>query len=320
MAMKKNKNKCLKFGNLCGNMYLQNPVITASGTFSEDFSQLIDLKRLGAIVTKTVTLKPRVGNPPPRIFETESGMLNAIGLSNDGINAFVEEKLPILSQLGIPIILSIAGESSSEFTKLTKTLNGTKGISALELNISCPNIKRTKKRGSKVKLIAQDPKAVFDTVKTVRRLTKLTLITKLSPNVTDITSIAKAAESGGSDAISLINTVFGMAIDLETRKPQLGNVIGGLSGPAIKPIALRMVWEVARAVKIPTIGVGGIMNAQDAVEFLIAGATAVEVGTASIVNPKATIEIIDGIEKFMKRNKIKDIKKLIGSLKCKTKS
>jgi len=317
-GMKKNQNKHLKFGITCGKLYIRNPVLVASGTFGDEYGQLIDLKRLGAIVTKTVTLKPRAGNLQPRIFETFAGMLNSIGLQNDGINAFVEEKFPILSQLGILLIVSIAGQTPLEFVKITKILNKVKGVEALELNISCPNVTHGRQAG--VQLIAQDPKATYQVVKAVRQATKLPLITKLSPNVTDITAIAKAAEKAGSNGISLINTVSGMAVNIETRTPQLGNEIGGLSGPAIKPIALKMVWETARAVKIPVIGIGGIMNARDALEFLIAGASAIEVGTANFVNPKATIEIIDGIAEFMKKNKINDIKQLIGSLRCKKKN
>jgi len=320
MAAKKIKNKSLHFKVSCGNISMDSPVMVASGTFSEDFENLTKIKRLGGFVTKTVTLKARKGNTPPRICETAAGTLNSIGLPNDGINAFVEEKHPILSHLGVPIFVSISGNSPKEFAKLARILNGQKWVSGLELNISCPNVggEKTgsdpvfrKKLGlTQFFLISQDPRATYEVVKAAREATKLPIITKLSPNVTDITEIAKAAEKAGADAVSLINTLYGMAIDVDTRAPRLGNVTGGLSGPAIKPVALRMVWETAKAVKIPVIGIGGIMNARDALEFIIAGASAVQVGTANFVNPNAACEIIDGIAEYMKKNKIKDIKEL----------
>lgn len=305
-----------------GKLKLKNPVMSASGTFgyAKEFEDLINLKKLGAIVTKTITLEPRLGNPMPRICETASGMLNAIGLQNEGIDNFIKEKLPYLAGIGVPVIVSISGKNMDEFSKLTKMLDKEKGVDGIELNISCPNLndgpaasplgERGTMDDGRKKLIAQDTGATFKVVKAVRKITKKALITKLSPNVTDITEIAKASEDAGTDAVSLINTFFGMAIDIKTRRPVLGNITGGLSGPCIKPIALRMVWETAKAVKIPVIGIGGIMNANDAIEFMIAGASAVQVGTANFIEPSACEKIIKGIEEYLKDNKIRDIREI----------
>ena len=290
---------------------LKNPVMVASGTFgyADDFEGLIDLKKLGALVSKTVTLKPRPGNPAPRTCETPAGMLNSIGLENPGIDKFIKEKLPILKKYGLPVIVSISAEQDpEELVGLAKKLDKVSSVAAIELNISCPNIKKTK-------LISQDPKFTYEVTKKVRKQTKKTLITKLSPNVTEITAIALAAEEAGSDAVSLINTLTGMCIDIETKKPKLGAITGGLSGPAIRPVAVRMVWEVYNKIKIPIIGMGGIMDTQSALEFFLAGATAVSVGTANFINPRVTVEIISGLRDYLTKNKIKDIKELIGSLK-----
>ena len=290
---------------------LKNPVMVASGTFgyADDFEGLIDLKKLGALVSKTVTLKPRPGNPAPRTCETPAGMLNSIGLENPGIDKFIKEKLPILKKYGLPVIVSISAEQDpEELVELAKKLDKVSSVAAIELNISCPNIKKTK-------LISQDPKFTYEVTKKVRKQTKKTLITKLSPNVTEITAIALAAEEAGSDAVSLINTLTGMCIDIETKKPKLGAITGGLSGPAIRPVAVRMVWEVYNKIKIPIIGMGGIMDTQSALEFFLAGATAVSVGTANFINPRVTVEIISGLRDYLTKNKIKDIKELIGSLK-----
>lgn len=278
-----------------GKINLKNPVMVASGTFgyAEEFEGLIDLKKLGAIVTKTITLDPKQGNPMPRICETASGMLNAIGLQNKGVDNFIEEKLPYLSKIGVPVIVSVSGDCADEFCELAKRLDREKHVDGIELNLSCPNIKA---RG----LIAQDKEATYETVKSVREKTGKTLIAKLSPNVTDIVEIAEAACEAGADSVSLINTLIGMAIDVETGKPKLGNITGGLSGPCIKPIALRMVWEVAKNIDKPVIGMGGIMTAQDAVEFLIAGAKAVQIGTASFIDPGISGKIIKGVEKWTK--------------------
>ncbi|KPK38448.1 MAG: hypothetical protein AMJ78_10000 [Omnitrophica WOR_2 bacterium SM23_29] len=293
-----------------GKLELKNPVIAASGTygFGEEFKDFVDISKLGAIITKTITLNPSEGNPPPRIVETSSGILNSIGLQNDGLEGFLKDKLPILRKAKTVIILSIAGESPGEYGKLVKRLDKIDKIDGIEINISCPNVKGGLD-------FSAEPSSTFDVVNLTRRNTSKTLITKLSPNVKDISEIAKAAEAAGSDSVSLVNTFTGMAIDIETKTPKLGNVVGGLSGPAIKPIALRMVWEVSRKIKIPVIGVGGIMDYTDALEFIIAGASAVQIGTANFVNPKTTIEILNGIEKYMRKNKIKNMRGLIGCLK-----
>ncbi len=291
---------------------LKNPVMVASGTFGygEEYAQLVDLNRLGAIVAKTITLKPRLGNEPPRIVETASGVLNSIGLQNVGIDAFINEKLPFLKEYDVPLIVSIAGETTDEYVQLAKTLQGEK-IAGLELNLSCPNIKYKRKL-----MFAQDAQATHQVVSRVRKATSLPLMVKLSPNVMDIASIAKVCEKAGADGVSLINTFTGMAIDVENRKPILRQITGGLSGPAIKPIALRMVYEVHKTVKIPIIGIGGIMTAGDALEFIIAGAKAVAIGTGNFVDPLTPIKVIDGIREYMVNNKIKDIKSIVGSLKC----
>lgn len=298
-----------------GKVTLKNPVMVASGTFgyAGEFAEKYigsrhALALLGAIITKTVTVKPRKGNPMPRTCETPAGMLNSIGLENPGIDAFIKEKLPKLLKFGAPIIISIASEGDpEEFAILAKRLDKIKKVAALELNISCPNIKSSQ-------LIAQSPVTTYEVVTKVRQATSKAIITKLSPNVTDITEIAKAAENAGSDAVSLANTFLGMAIDVGQRKPKLADITGGLSGPAIKPIAVRMVYEVSKSVDIPVIGIGGIMTTQDALEFIIAGALAVQVGTANFVNPSSAIDIIDGLTKYLKENKIKQITSLRGAL------
>ena len=288
---------------IIGKIKLKNPVMVASGTFgyAKEFEDLVDLKKLGAIVTKTITLKPKKGNPMPRVCETASGMLNAIGLENEGMKNFIDEKLPYLKKLGVPIIVSISGETIEEFSKLAKRLDKEESVDGIELNISCPNIKRQETRDKGQGLIAQDKDATYTLVKGVRDVTAKTLITKLSPNVTDITSIAKAACKAGTDAVSLVNTFLGMAIDIETGKPKLGNVTGGLSGPCIKPIALRMVWEVSKNIKKPVIGIGGIMTKEDAIEFLLAGAKAIQIGTANFVVPGICEDIIKGVGEWTRK-------------------
>lgn len=292
-----------------GKLRLKNPVMAASGTFgyAKEFEKLVNLKGMGAIITKTITLNPRAGNPMPRICETAAGMLNAIGLQNEGFDNFIKEKLPYLSKIGTPVIISISGNNIDEFFILAKRLDKIKSISGIELNISCPNIKCEG-------LVAQDAKETYEVVKAVRKITGKTIIAKLSPNVTDIVKIAKAAESAGSDAVSLVNTFLGMAIDMETRKPKLGNITGGLSGPCIKPIALRMVYDVSRNIDIPVVGIGGIMNAGDAVEFMIAGASAIQVGTANFIEPGVCGKIIKGIEEYLRKHKIENIEELTGTL------
>jgi dihydroorotate dehydrogenase (NAD+) catalytic subunit len=290
---------------------MKNPVMVASGTFGygEEYSQFLDLRELGAIVVKSISLLPRAGNQPPRIAETPAGMLNAIGLQNVGLERFAADKMPFLRDLGIPIIVSIAGEDLSEYVKLAENLSDVEGVAGLEVNISCPNVS---KGGMS---FGADPFVTSGLVQAIRSATGLPLIVKLTPNVTDIVEIASAAAESGADVLSLINTLLGMAIDVHTRQPKLANVTGGLSGPAIRPVAVRMVWQVARAVDLPVIGMGGIMTAEDALEFLIAGARAVSVGTANFVNPLAVLEIISGIEDFMVRNEIRDVSDLVGSLK-----
>ncbi|MEJ2684931.1 MAG: dihydroorotate dehydrogenase [Candidatus Sulfobium sp.] len=289
---------------------IKNPVMTASGTFGygEEYAEFMDLGRLGAVVVKGLSLQPREGNPPPRVVETAAGMLNAIGLQNIGIEAFVREKLPFLRQFDTAVIANFFGDSVEEYAAAAERLSSVEGIHGLEMNISCPN----KQAGWCI--FGTDPRVTFQVVSAVRKATTLPLIVKLSPNVTDITIMARAAEDAGADALSLINTLTGMAIDIRTRKPRLGNVTGGLSGPAIKPVAVKMVYEASRAVGIPVIGMGGIMNGDDAAEFLIAGASAVAVGTASFVRPTAAVEILDGIIAYMEREKIEDIRSLTGTV------
>ncbi|MEK7871494.1 MAG: dihydroorotate dehydrogenase [Nitrospirota bacterium] len=290
---------------------LKNPVIASSGVFGygDDYGSLIDLNKFGAIIVKGVSLRPREGNPFPRICETPCGMLNAIGLQNIGIEAFIGEKLPYLRGLDVPVIVNIFGEDISEFERLAGMLDEAGGAAGIELNISCPNVK---KGGVE---FGKDPRMVYELVSSVRKVTRLPLIPKLSPNVTDIVEIAKAAKDGGADGLSMINTILGMAIDIDTRRPRLSNITGGLSGPAIKPVALRMVWEVSKSIDIPIIGIGGICSHEDAIEFFLAGATAVAVGTAHFIDPRIMIAIIRGLAGYMTRHKIEDVRDLIGGLK-----
>lgn len=289
---------------------LKNPVMTASGTFGYgiEFMPLMDLDHLGGIVVKGLSLQPSPGNPPPRIVETACGMLNAIGLENVGVDHFIRVKLPLLAHLKTPIFANIYGREIEEYAALAARFNDVEQVAGLEVNISCPNVKA----GGVA--FGTDPKMAANVISRVRAVTQKPVIAKLSPNVTDIKVIAKAAESAGADVISLINTLTGMAIDIETRRPKLANVTGGLSGPAIKPVALRMVWETAGAVDIPVIGIGGIETAQDALEFIIAGATAIEVGTANFINPTASVEIVEGISAYLASHRIKTIADLIGTL------
>ena len=293
-----------------GGVELKNPVMTASGTFGygKEFDELFDLGRLGAIVVKGLSLLPAPGNPPPRIIETPCGMLNAIGLENIGIEAFVKHKLPFLRQFSTPVVVNIYGKTIEEYAELAARIDGLDDVAAIEVNISCPNVKA----GGVA--FGVDPHAAAAVVKSVRKRTSKSLMVKLSPNVTDIADIARSAEGAGADSVSLINTITGMMIDIEKRKPVLANITGGLSGPAIKPVALRMVWQVAGAVKIPVIGIGGIMTAEDALAFIIAGATAVQVGTANFINPRATVEIIENMATFMEAHNIRHIRDLIGTL------
>lgn len=293
-----------------GGIVLENPVMTASGTFgyAREFEELVDLNRLGGIIVKGLSLEPSMGNKPPRIIETACGMLNAIGLENVGIEAFVKEKLPFLKKLSTPVFTNIYGKSISDYALLAERIDELKEIAGIEINISCPNVKAG---GLAFGVV---PETAAEVVGAVRKKTSKPLIVKLSPNVTDITQIAGAVEDAGADSLSMINTITGMSIDIETRRPRLANITGGLSGPAIKPVALRMVWQVAQSIKIPVIGVGGIVYAEDALEFLIAGAAAVQVGTANFVNSHATIDIIEGIEAFLREKNISSVRDIIGTL------
>ena len=293
-----------------GPLKLKNPVMAASGTFGygQEYADFVPPERLGAIVVKGISLEPRSGNPPPRIWETCGGMLNSIGLQNVGLRAFLDEKLPWLRPLDVTVVVNLFGNTIEEYGELASALDGQQGIDGLEINISCPNVKA----GGMV--FGTDPDMVYQVVSAVRSNTRLPVITKLSPNVTDITVTARAAEDGGSDILSLINTVSGMAVDVQTLRPRLANVVGGLSGPAIKPIALRQVWQVIQLAKVPVIGLGGIVSSEDALEFLIVGAKAVQVGTANFVDPLATLEIIGGLEDYLRRRGLTDINEVIGTL------
>ena len=295
--------------NLAG-VELKNPVMTASGTFGSgaEYGELVDLNQLGAVVTKGVANVPWPGNPTPRIAETYGGMLNAIGLQNPGIDVFVKRDIPFLKQFDTKIIVNVCGKTTEDYVDVVERL-ADEPVDMLEINISCPNVKE----GGIA--FGQDPKAVEAITKAVKKAAKQPVIMKLSPNVTDITVMAKAAEAGGADVLSLINTLTGMKIDIHRRAFALANKTGGMSGPAVKPVAVRMVYQVAQAVKVPIIGMGGIMNAEDALEFILAGATAVSVGTANFVNPYATVEVAKGIEAYMRRYGVEDINDLIGAVR-----
>ncbi|MBS5934485.1 MAG: dihydroorotate dehydrogenase [Clostridiales bacterium] len=295
--------------NIAG-VELNNPVMTASGTFGSgiEYSDYVDLNRLGAVVTKGVANVPWEGNATPRIAETYGGMLNAVGLQNPGIDVFVDRDLPFLKKYDTKVIVNVCGKSTSDYVEVVERLAG-EAVDMLEINISCPNVKE----GGIA--FGQNPKSVEDITRAVKKVAKQPIIMKLSPNVTDITETAKAAEAGGADVLSLINTITGMKIDVNRRNFVLANKTGGLSGPAIKPIAIRMVYQVANAVNLPIIGMGGIMNVEDALEFIMAGATAVSVGTANFANPLATMEIVQGLEEYLKKNNIEDINSLVGCVK-----
>jgi dihydroorotate dehydrogenase (NAD+) catalytic subunit len=296
------------------NIEFKNPLWVASGTFGngEEFSDFLDLNQLGAIVAKTITLEKREGNPPPRIIETSSGLLNSIGLENGGVKNFLQEGYPFLKGIDTQAVISIAGSTADEIEKCIEILNEESSINIIEINLSCPNVQH---KGAKKKLLSQDPEDTESIIKAARAKTKKAIIAKLTPNVTDITEIAKAAEAAGADAISLVNTFLGMAIDINTQKPILGNVVGGLSGPAIKPLALKAVWDTYKSVQVPIIGMGGIMTGGDVVEFMLAGATAVQIGTANLVDPTAYQNIYKDFTQYLEKQKIKDVKDLIGTLK-----
>lgn len=295
-----------------GFLKLKNPVLAASGTFGYglEFEPYIDLNKLGGFVVKGLYYSPREGNPPPRLVETSSGLLNAIGLPGIGVKRFSEEILPQLRKYNTALIVNVCGEREEEYASVVDYLNKEEGISAFELNISCPNVERDGL------CPALNPESAYSVIKLVKKTSSRPLITKLSPNVTDIVEIALSAQEAGTDAISLVNTFLAMSIDIETRKPKLANILGGLSGPAIKPIVLRMVYQVVRQVQVPVIGIGGILSGQDALEFLIAGAKAVEVGTANFIDPESTVKIIEEIEAFCLKNGIDKIEEVIGTLKA----
>ncbi len=289
-------------------LLLANPVMTASGTFGygTEYNHTFDIQRLGAIVCKGTTLEARAGNPQPRLVETASGLLNSIGLQNIGVNALIKEKAPLWATWRVPVIVNIAGETINDYAQLARQLDGVAGISAIEVNISCPNIKAG---GAE---FGVNPQSAAEVTATVKAATSLPVLVKLTPNTSDIAKVAMAVAEAGADAISLINTLKGMAIDITSRRPQLGNTTGGLSGPAIKPVALYMVYEVAGAVEVPVIGYGGITTATDAIEFIMAGASAIQVGTASFANPQAPLDVLEGIEQFMKDRGINNLTELIG--------
>jgi dihydroorotate dehydrogenase (NAD+) catalytic subunit len=283
-----------------GSLTLRNPVLTASGTcgYGLELARYFDIAILGGICTKGLSLEPRAGNKPPRVCETPAGMLNAIGLANVGVEAFVRDKLPELRAAGATVIANVLGTSPEEFAALAKRLDGVEGVRALELNLSCPNVKEGGLR------LGTDPGRVREAVAAARSATKLPLVAKLSPETSDICALARAAAEGGADALSVMNTIRGMSIDVRTRRPRLGNVMGGLSGPAIRPLAVRLVFEASRAVSIPVIGIGGVMRWEDAVEMMLAGATAVQVGTASFLDPRAALDVLQGLEAFCKEQKL----------------
>lgn len=291
-----------------GGIAMRNPVTTASGTFGfgQEYSAFVNLNKLGAVVVKGITLEPRLGNPMPRIVETVAGMLNAVGLQNPGVDVFLEEKMPFLRQYNVPVIVNIAGNTVEEYAMVARRLDKTPGVAGLEVNISCPNVKQ----GGMA--FGSDSGMAAAVIRAVKENTGLPVIAKLSPNVTDIGEVACAVAEAGADGLSLINTLLGMAIDIDRKKPVLANVVGGLSGPAVKPVAVRCVWQVSQAVDLPIIGMGGITCWEDALEFIMAGATAVAVGTANFVNPRTTIDIIEGLQNYCLNHGVGDIKELIG--------
>ena len=297
-----------------GKLELDNPVILASGTcgFVKEIEEFVKVDKIGAIVTKTITYRKREGNPPPRVAEASCGLLNSIGLDNRGLKDFMFEKVPYLERLKVPVIVSIAANSVNEFIRLTRELSRVGCIGAIEVNLSCPNVIH---RGTRFPVLAQDRKAVERIMLRLRKVTSCVLIAKLSPHVIDIKDIARAAEGAGCNALSLVNTYPGMLVDVHTMRPKLGGISGGLSGPCIKPLALKCVWDAYSAVSIPIIGMGGIMNAEDAIEFILCGATAVQIGTANFVNPGAPLEIIRGIDGYLKDKGIKSVKSLTGKIR-----
>lgn len=301
-------SSAVNLGVNLGGIKLQNPVTVASGTFGygREYEDYLDIAEIGAVIVKGTTLEARPGNPGPRIIETPAGMLNAIGLENPGIDVFLQEYLPYLYEKKVTVIANIAGNTLEEYALLAAKLEGHLGIAGIEMNISCPNVKQGGLQ------FGTDPETVYQVVAAVRKTSSLPVVTKLSPNVTDIVAIAKAAQAGGADALSMINTLMGMAIDVKQKKPVLGNVFGGLSGPAIKPVALRMIYQVYKAVDLPILGGGGIMNTTDALEFIMAGASAVSIGTGNFVNPGTAREIVQGLAKYLQQEGLQSIDELVG--------
>ncbi len=293
-----------------GSLKLKNPIMTASGTFgyAKEFEPYVNLHRLGAVVVKGISLEPRAGNPPPRIVETSCGMLNAIGLENVGVDRFIQEKMASLQDVNVPVFVNILGDSLDEYREIAKRLHGVPGIAGIEVNISCPNVKKGGVAFGTV------PEMAASVTGAVKEESSVPVVVKLSPNVSDITVIAKAVEDAGADAVSLINTLIGMAIDHKSKKPCIANVIGGLSGPAIKPVALRMVYQVAQAVSVPVIGIGGIETYEDVLEFMLAGATAVQIGTANFINPRASEDAVEGLTRYVNDEKLNSIRDIIGGL------
>jgi dihydroorotate dehydrogenase (NAD+) catalytic subunit len=293
-----------------GSLRLKNPVLTASGTFGYglEFLPFLDLSQLGGLVTKGLSPRPRTGNPPERIVETPAGMLNAIGLQNVGVDAFLSDKLPLLREHDTAVVANVFGETEAEYVEVCRKLDGARGVAAIELNLSCPN---TEAGGM---VFGNDAASLARVTRVCRRATRLPLWVKLSPNVTDIREIARAAEAEGADAVSLVNTFVGMAVDVDRRRPVLANVSGGLSGPAIRPLAVWMTWQVRRAISIPIVGMGGIMNARDAMEFILAGATAVQVGTANFVNPRAAVDVAEGMASWLSERGVATIRELVGAV------
>ena len=293
-----------------GGLKIKNPVMSASGTFGygREFSDFVNPASLGAVVTKGISLKPRPGNKPPRIVETPAGMLNAIGLENVGLESFVNDKLPWLVERGATVIANILGETASEYAALARGLDRAEGVGLIEVNVSCPNV------AAGGLAFGTDPTATADVVRAVRKSTSLPLMVKLTPMTTDITTVARAAVQAGADCLSLINTIPALAVDLASKRPRLANGVGGLSGPAIKPVALRLVWQTAQAVDVPVVGVGGIMTAEDALEFMLVGASAVQVGTANFINPRAALDILEGVEKYFLQEGLGKISDLVGTL------
>lgn len=293
-----------------GSLTLANPVLTAAGTFGYglEFARAVHLERLGALVTKTLTRAPREGQPPPRLVETPSGMLNAVGLQNIGIEAFLQEKLPALRSIRVPVIVSILGESGEDVSAMARELDRADGVAAIELNLSCPNLKRQEF------MVAQDADATYDMVRAARGATNKPLMAKLSPDVTDLAPIAQAAERAGADAVSLVNTFRGMSLDPATRRSRLGALTGGVSGPAIRPLAVYRVWYTAQTVRIPVIGLGGIVCAEDALEFFLAGASAVAVGTANFANPRSPLQVLEGLTRYLARHGLSSLRELRGAI------